>query len=100
MPQCAQYCHALALTTNGCKPDDHICHCKNTSKTASIIQACIVGPNPGPAGPCSPGNITVFAATGKKFCTFWNQTSDDAIQDKYRDNRRVCKARGFGRPSG
>lgn len=95
MPQCAQYCHGLALTTNGCPPDDHICHCKNFSKTASIIEPCIFGPNPGPAGGCNNDEIGQFAATGAKFCTFWNQTADDAIQGKFRENRFTCKARGF-----
>ena len=91
MPLCAQYCHALALTTDGCAPDDHICHCKNFSKTASIIEPCIFGPNPGPAGSCNSDEISQFAGTGAKYCTFWNQTTDDTIQGKFRENKLTCK---------
>lgn len=95
MPKCAQYCHGLALTTNGCPRDDHICHCKNFSKTASIIEPCVFGPNPGPAGPCSNDDINLFASTGAKYCTFWNKTADDAIQGKFRDNQLVCNIRNL-----
>lgn len=95
MPKCAQYCHGLALTTNGCARDDHICHCKNFSKTAQIIEPCIFGPNPGPAGPCTNDEISQFAGTGAKYCTFWNQTADDAIQGKFRENALTCKIKGI-----
>ncbi|KAK2601305.1 hypothetical protein N8I77_010765 [Diaporthe amygdali] len=100
MPKCAQYCHALALTTNGCARDDHICHCKNYSKTAKIIEPCVFGPNPGPAGPCTNDEITQFAGTGAKYCAFWNQTADAAIQGKFRENTLTCKIQGIlgGRP--
>lgn len=82
MPQCAQYCHAQALTNDGCERDDHICHCKNTSKVAAMIEPCIFGPNPGPAGPCSNDLIKQFVATAKDYCTFWNQTANDALQSQ------------------
>ncbi|KAL1856881.1 hypothetical protein Daus18300_010644 [Diaporthe australafricana] len=100
MPKCAQYCHAQGLTTNGCARDDHICHCKNYSKTAQIIEPCIFGPNPGPAGSCSNDEIALFAGTGAKYCAFWNQTANDAIQGKFRENTLTCTLKGIlgGKP--
>ena len=93
MPKCAQYCHAFALTTYDCAPDDHICHCKNHSKTAQIIEPCVFGPNPGPAGSCTNKEITQFAGTGAKYCAFWSQTANDAIQGKFMDNTLTCKVK-------
>lgn len=85
VPKCAQYCHALALTNDGCDRDDHICHCKNTAKVGAMIEPCIFGPNPGPAGPCSVDLINEFVATAKDYCTFWNQTANDALE------RQCCR---------
>lgn len=100
MPLCAQYCHRLALTTDGCAPDDHICHCKNFSKVASIIEPCIFGPNPGPFGPCTNDEINQFGGTGGKYCAFWNQTANDAIQGKFMESAPTCNAPGIvnGKP--
>ncbi|KAG8160708.1 hypothetical protein KVR01_008972 [Diaporthe batatas] len=82
VPKCAQYCHVQALTNDGCDRDDHICHCKNTNKVAGMIEPCLFGPNPGPAGRCSTDSIKEFATIAKGYCGFWNQTANDALQSQ------------------
>lgn len=83
VPKCAQKCHALGLTTDGCGVDDHICHCKNFLGVSAIIEPCIRAPQP----PCSADDIQTFGLIGQAYCTFWNATADRA-------ERRVFKKHG------
>ena len=98
-------CKAVAVKVNddnlfGEQRRGHICHCKNFSKVASIIEPCIFGPNPGPFGPCTSDEINQFGGMGGKYCAFWNQTANDAIQGKFTGSAPTCLARGIvnGKP--
>ena len=88
-PTCAHYCERLALGSDGCAPDDFLCHCANAWEVAVIIQDCIFNPA---YSNCTTAEVDQFGAIYYGLCGFWNSTAANASASAFACGAGGCAA--------